>query len=411
MDISSLRERSKIGVYTVKELNEYIKRLIEGDRSLGAVTVNGEISNFTHHSSGHMYFTLKDDGSQIRAIMFRSAAEKLKFKPEAGMKVIIHGEISVFTRDGAYQLYASSMQPDGIGALYLAYEQLRKRLADEGLFDGEHKKSIPKFPRRIGVITSPTGAAIRDIINVSGRRYPVADLYLYPAIVQGANAVPSLVRAIDYFEESGLVDLIIIGRGGGSIEDLWAFNDELLARRIFKAKTPIISAVGHETDYTICDFVADLRAPTPSAGAEIAVPDLREIALRIDNSEQRCLNALLNQIDDARGRIEKYSACAMSDKIFDRIYDERELVSDSLSSAQSLIQAVIDKYRAELSVLAGKADSLSPLSVLSRGYTVTMQNESTVENASDVRAGADISVLFHDGSVNATVKEIKLNGQ
>ena len=292
MDISSLRERNMPRELSVSELNAYVKRLFDNDRALNAISVRGEISNFTYHRTGHLYFTLKDEDSQIRAVMFRSSASTLKFMPENGMKVIIRGSINVYTQTGSYQIYVNSMQPDGIGALYVAYEQLKSKLESEGLFSDEYKKQIPEYPKKIGVITSPTGAAVRDIINVTGRRFPLAQIYLYPSLVQGDGAEDNLIKALDYFESSGLVDLVIIGRGGGSIEDLWAFNGEKLARRIFECKTPIISAVGHETDFTICDFVADLRAPTPSAAAEIAVPDSRELRLRISGLYDRCERAL-----------------------------------------------------------------------------------------------------------------------
>ncbi len=241
MDINSLRERVN-GAISVSELNSYIKRMFESSRFLASVMVKGEISNFTYHRSGHLYFSLKDQDCNIKAVMFRSSAQRLKFMPETGMKVIVHGSVSVFERDGAYQLYITSMQPDGIGALYLAFEQLKNKLASEGLFSDEHKKAIPQFPTKIGVITSPTGAAVQDIINVAGRRFPLAKIFVYPALVQGEGSEESLLKALEYFEKSGLVDLIIIGRGGGSMEDLWSFNSESLARKIYAAKTPIISA-------------------------------------------------------------------------------------------------------------------------------------------------------------------------
>ena len=283
MDISSLRERREPSEITVSELNSYIKSILDNDKRLSAISVRGEISNFKRHSSGHLYFTLKDDGGQIRAVMFRSYADRIRFMPEDGMKVIVRAEVSVYAQAGTYQLYVNSMQPDGVGALYLAYEQLKERLACEGLFDQEHKIPLPSYPTRIGVITSPTSAAVRDIINVTGRRYPLATVYVYPALVQGDGAEKSLIEGLKYFEQSGLADVIIIGRGGGSIEDLWAFNSEALARCIYTMNTPVISAVGHETDFTICDFVADMRAPTPSAAAEIAVPDIRELSMRMDS--------------------------------------------------------------------------------------------------------------------------------
>ena len=282
MDISALREREFDCALTVSELNNYIKNLFDTNRTLMAVRVTGEISNFTDHRSGHLYFSLKDSDAQIKAVMFKSQRMRLKFSPEAGMKVTVHGSVSVYSQTGSVQIYVNSMEPDGIGALYVAYEQLKTRLKDEGLFDEDKKRLLPRFPERIGVITSPTGAAVRDIINVVGRRYPLAKIYLYPSLVQGEGAEENLIRAVDYFDKSRLVDLVIIGRGGGSIEDLWAFNSERLAYRIFEAEVPIISAVGHETDFTICDFVADMRAPTPSAAAEIAVPDIRELAVRLD---------------------------------------------------------------------------------------------------------------------------------
>ena len=293
IDINSLRERDNADILSVSALNNYIKNIFENNRTLSSVTVRGEISNFVNHRSGHLYFTLKDADGQIRSVMFKSRALTLKFMPESGMKVIVHGSVTVYPRDGSYQLYATSMQPDGIGALYLAYEQMKERLAKEGLFDESHKLPIPRIPATVGVITSPTGAAVRDIINVTGRRFPQAKILLYPALVQGEGAEASLISALDYLDKSGLCDVIIIGRGGGSIEDLWAFNGESLARRIYYATTPIISAVGHETDFTICDFVADMRAPTPSAAAEIAVPDRRELAQRLDSFVERLSLALL----------------------------------------------------------------------------------------------------------------------
>ena len=268
MDISMLRDRSD-SVMTVSELNNFIKSMFDSNRLLSSVYVKGEISNFVSHRSGHFYFSLKDADGQIKAVMFRSSALKLKFIPENGMKVTVFGSISVFSRDGVYQMYATSMQPDGIGALYLAYEQLKAKLTDEGLFRDDHKKLLPQYPSKIGVITSPTGAAVRDIINVLGRRYPLATVYIYPALVQGDGAARTLIDGVDYFDAAGLVDTIIIGRGGGSIEDLWEFNNEELARRIYACSIPVISAVGHETDFTICDFVADLRAPTPSAAGDL----------------------------------------------------------------------------------------------------------------------------------------------
>ena len=266
------------GAVSVTQLNEFVKALIDGSDCLSNLYVKGEISNFkNHYGTGHYYFTLKDDGGLIRAVMFRSSAAKLKFMPENGMKVVVHGRVSAFVRDGQYQLYADSMEPDGVGALYIAYEQLKKRLESEGLFAPERKRPLPKIPTRVGIITSATGAAVRDMIHVAGRRFPFAKLILYPSLVQGPGASAQLIEGVKYFNRTASVDVIIIGRGGGSIEDLWAFNDEQLARTVAASQIPVISAVGHETDFTICDFVADRRAPTPSAAAEIALPETAEL--------------------------------------------------------------------------------------------------------------------------------------
>lgn len=406
MDISSLRERDNIGAFSVSELNNYIKNLFDSNRTLAAVTVKGEISNFTNHRSGHLYFSLKDAEGQIRAVMFRSRAMSLKFMPESGMKVIVHGSVSVFPRDGAFQIYVNSMQPDGIGALYLAYEQLKEKLYSEGLFDPEHKKAIPEFPERIGVITSPTGAAVRDIINVSNRRYPLASIYLYPALVQGDGAVDSLIKALDYFESSGLCDTIIIGRGGGSIEDLWAFNSEKLARRIYEAKTPIISAVGHETDFTIADFVSDLRAPTPSAAAELAVPDLRELLMRVDNLLERGTSALGRRSERAREKLDRLKGALTSEKMLSYLDLKREKADGLAENATAAMKKTLDGLRARLAVGAGKLESLSPLSVLKRGYSIIEKNGATVKTVDSLRVGEKIDLRLTDGVATAEVTRI-----
>ena len=312
IDISSLRERSAPKPLTVSELNQYVKKIFDNDHTLSAISVRGEISNFVNHRSGHLYFSLKDAEGQIRAVMFRSSVARLKFIPENGMKVVVHGSVTVYQREGSYQLYVNSMEPDGIGGLYLAYEQLKERLYNEGLFDESHKKELPPLPLRIGVITSPTGAAVQDIINVTKRRFPIAKLYLYPSLVQGDGAEENLIKALDYYESSNLVDVIIIGRGGGSIEDLWAFNSERLARRIYSMQTPIISAVGHETDFTICDFVSDMRAPTPSAAAELSVPDMRELKIQIDNYLDKAAVKALSAIPSKEVLIAKMLGCLQS---------------------------------------------------------------------------------------------------
>ena len=391
------------GAFTVSELNAYIKNIFENDRTLRAVTVRAEISNLTRHSTGHIYFTLKDPEGQIRAVMFRSNAMRMAFMPESGMKVTVHGQISVYPRDGTYQIYVFSMQPDGIGALYLAYEQMKERLSAEGLFDQAHKKPIPKIPERIGVITSPTGAAVRDIINVITRRFPLAKIYLYPALVQGEGAEQSLICALDYLDSSGLCDVVIIGRGGGSIEDLWAFNSERLARRIYAATVPIISAVGHEIDYTICDFVADMRAPTPSAAAEIAVPDKKEIMIRLDGYNERCTSALRSFAKASRERLTallEREALTDPSSLLDK---KNDAVTGLYERASRSALVIVDSAGAEFSILAQKLNALSPLSVLSRGYSVVDKGGEVIKSKEQLSSGDEIKIRLTDGDVKARV--------
>lgn len=403
MDISSLRERQSSAAMTVSELNNLIKTMFDGNRFLSSVTLKGEISNFTNHRSGHLYFSIKDATSQIKAVMFRSSAAGLKFMPENGMKVIVHGAVSVFARDGAYQIYVTSLQPDGIGALYLAYEQLKERLAGEGLFDSETKKHIPIFPESIGVITSPTGAAVRDIINVIGRRFPLCKIYLYPALVQGDGAEDSLCKALQYFNDSKLVDTVIIGRGGGSIEDLWAFNSEKLARLIYSSDVPVISAVGHETDFTICDFVADLRAPTPSAAAELAVPDTRELMQRIDIFSDRIDAALVGMVENGFVRLEKVSENIFlkNPDLFFGKYDEAiEDLTDRLKRCIGDLTVFKENH---LSSLLGRLNALNPLMVLSRGFSVVEKEGKILSSVKSVKSGDEIRIRLSDGELNALV--------
>ena len=404
MDISALRERSDSAM-SVSELNNFIKSMFDSNRLLGSVHVRGEISNFTNHRSGHFYFSLKDESGQIKVVMFRSSAMRLKFIPENGMKVTLYGSITVFPRDGVYQLYATSMQPDGVGALYLAYEQMKARLEAEGLFSDLYKKDIPEYPERIGVITSPTGAAVRDIINVLGRRYPLATVYIYPALVQGEGAARTLIDGIDYFDKSKLVDTIIIGRGGGSIEDLWEFNNEGLARRIFECSIPVISAVGHETDFTICDFVADMRAPTPSAAAELAVPDIRELVMSVDALYDRADRALTRTAERARERLARLqSSRVLSDfsGVIGLLTDKVEQLKRNATVAYGAYLA--DKRLAFLTNV-GKLEALNPLSVMARGYSVAQKDDRTVASVSDVSIGDVITVRLSDGKISATVNE------
>jgi len=407
MDISSLRERANIYAFTVSELNNYIKSLFEGDRILSSITVKGEISNFTNHRSGHLYFSLKDSDGQIKAVMFRSYAQSLKFIPESGMKVVVSGSVNLYAPSGAYQIYVTSIQPDGIGALHLAYEQLKERLSAEGLFSEEHKRQIPAFPERIGVITSPTGAAVRDIINVISRRFPLANIYLYPALVQGEGSERSLIKALDYFDSSALCDVVIIGRGGGSIEDLWSFNSEALARRIFSARVPVISAVGHETDFTICDFVADLRAPTPSAAAELAVPDVRELLVRLSVTEDKAVSALKRRAERARERLTRLSFSVSRSGFELQIVQKRRDLESLLKKSNDALSALLAKYRILLSVNAEKLTALNPLATLSRGYAIAEHGGNVISGTEDVSVGDSISVILSDGRLIAEVKEKK----
>ncbi len=405
MDISYLRERPEKSELTVSELNSYIKHIFEADRNLSALTVRGEISNFTNHRTGHLYFSLKDEGGQVKAVMFRSSASALKFMPENGMKVIVRCSVSVYVQNGAYQLYVTSMQPDGIGALYLAYEQLKARLESEGMFSEEYKKPIPRYPSRIGVITSPTGAAVRDIIKVTGRRYPLASIYLYPSLVQGDGAEDNLIVGLDYFMNSHLVDVIIIGRGGGSIEDLWAFNSEKLARKIFECDIPVISAVGHETDFTICDFVSDLRAPTPSAAAEIAVPDVKEVHQSLSIDYDRCVSALKRIAERKEEKLNVIKEKAVLKNPMFLIETKNNVLAELKRNASDAIFKLIDKNDKKFAIAVGKANALSPLNVLSRGYSVASSKNAVIKSIKDIAIGDTLNLRISDGDISAVVTD------
>ncbi len=389
---------------TVSQLNEYIKMLLDSQPTLHRIYVRGEISNFKEYSSGHMYFTLKDEDSLIRAVMFRGHAARLKFRPENGMKVVICGNVSVYPRDGQYQLYAESIDPDGVGALYLAFEQLKAKLAEEGLFDESYKQPLPAFPSRVGIVTSPSGAAVKDMINVAGRRYPSAELVIYPSAVQGSEAVPQLISGINYFSNTRSVDVVIIGRGGGSLEDLWAFNNEQLARAISACRVPVISAVGHETDFTICDFVADRRAPTPSAAAELAVPDTSELRYKISSLTDRYAAQLMNRISQSRRQLELIAGSrALSDP--DTILNDRLVRLDrTLDALDRAIEAKSSAKRSDLREIAASLSALDPLAVLSRGYgAVTDAKGKIVKSVADLDIGQEIYVRLSDGHAVAEI--------
>lgn len=373
-------------IFSVAQLTGYIKDLIEEDGYLQNITVKGEISNFIAHRSGHWYFTLKDENSQIKAVMFRSSNMRVSFKPEDGHKVVLQGKVSVYEGRGEYQIYATAMKRDGLGDLYVAFEEMKARLAAEGLFDMQYKKPLPPFPSKIGIITSANGAAVRDIKNIASRRCPSVQLVLYPTLVQGAGTEESLIKALNCFENEYKVDAIIIGRGGGSIEDLWGFNSERLARKIFSMQTPVVSAVGHETDFTICDFVADLRAPTPSAAAELTVPDLNGLLLDLDSRYDRLTDTMESILEGEKERLEEY------------------LNAFKKTGLEQL------RFKGEqLKGLVGKIESLNPLAVLTRGYSVSSKEGKTVKSVAEVAVGEHLEVRFADGKIKTAILEKENN--
>ncbi len=381
-------------IATVSQINGYLKRLLDSNEILNNIWIKGEISNFKLHYSGHMYITLKDEGGVLKAVMFKSSALRLKFNPADGMKVLARGRISVYEQGGAYQLYIDEMIPDGVGALYLAYEQLKQKLLEEGLFDDEYKKPIPRFPEKIGVITAPTGAAVRDIINVITRRFPYAEIILYPTLVQGAEASKEISGAIQYFNKKCIVDTLIVGRGGGSIEDLWAFNEEIVARAIFESQIPVISAVGHETDFTIADFVADLRAPTPSAGAEIAVPSTAEIYAGISSYLTRILQAENNLIERKRFQLKNLKIRSPKDYL-----NEKNMLLDSyVKSIENSFNLKLLDNKKVFGELCAKLNTLSPLSVMARGYVIAEDNDgSIIKSAKQLKQDTEFDLRLSDG--------------
>ncbi len=397
-------------VFTVTALNEYIKMKLETDEALMRVFIRGEISNFTNHKSGHFYFTVKDETSRIAAVMFRSSASKLAFIPENGMKVIVGGRVSAYVRDGQYQIYADTLEPDGVGALYIAYEQLKAKLGAEGLFDEAKKKPLPRYPMRIGVITSPTGAAIRDIINILGRRFPIAEVVLYPSLVQGESAAPQLIEGLRYFNEKKNVNVIIIGRGGGSLEDLWAFNSEALVREVAASELPVISAVGHEIDFTLCDFAADRRAPTPSAAAELAVPERYELKRKLGNVTARLELLEGKKLELLRSTLERMKKSRALTDPRNFIDDKRMALGIAEDKLYNRITFLLERKKSALAGKTAKLDAMNPLSVLSRGYGAAFASDGTViRSAAQVEKGSDISLMLSDGTVRATVCDIVMN--
>ncbi|MDD4237832.1 MAG: exodeoxyribonuclease VII large subunit [Desulfotomaculaceae bacterium] len=394
-------------IITVHELTRHIKTLIEKDQLLVNVWVKGEISNFKAHSSGHLYFTLKDDLSCVKVVMFRSKSRLLPFQPKNGMAVTVRGYVSVFERDGNYQLYAEGLEPDGTGALFLAFEQLKKRLEQEGLFDRRHKQPLPLLPSRIGIVTSPTGAAIRDMLQIIGRRWPGREILLVPVPVQGEAAPQAVAQGIALLNQVAGVDLIITGRGGGSLEELWAFNTEIVARSIFHSKIPVISAVGHETDTTIADFVADVRAATPSAAAEIAVPDRRDMARYILTLKTRLTRGLDEKLATYKRRLESCLLNRVFNRPLDVICGVGQQSLDQLEHRlRQSITGTLERAGSQFAVLAGRLNTLSPLATLSRGYSIctTLDEKRVISDASAVEIGERLSLLLHQGKLEIVVK-------
>lgn len=396
-------------VISVGQLNRYVKSLLEQDPHLTPVMVSGEISNFVnHYKSGHLYFSLKDETALVKAVMFKTYASHLKFVPENGMKVIVRARVSLYEKDGAYQLYVEDMQPDGVGALQMAYEQLKKKLEAEGLFDPARKRPLPAYPMRVGVITSPTGAAVRDMLNILGRRFPLAKVVFMPVLVQGEGAPPQLVDALRTFEQQQAADVIIIGRGGGSLEDLWAFNTEEVCRAVAASNIPVISAVGHETDFTLCDFCADLRAPTPSAAAELAVPDAEELLLSLQQIRVRSQIALKTDIQKKMLQLTALrSKRALASPTF--YLEQNAMRLDMLTRQFSgLAQNSLAQAGAKLSAAAAALDAMSPLKVLSRGYAIPQdENGAVVHGVAALQAGDKLLLHMQDGCVNCTVNDVK----
>lgn len=394
----------KYPVYGVSQLNRYIKDLLDGDGSLSGLFVRGEISNYKLYPSGHHYFSLKDGEGSLRCVLFKRDAASLRFRPQNGMKVIAFGRVTVYPRDGQYQLYVAHMDPDGVGDLHAAFEELKAKLAAEGLFDEDHKKAVPRFPGRIALVTSPAGAAVRDMIRILGARWPSAEVYVVPCRVQGAEAPGEIAGAIRWVNAHHLADLIITGRGGGSMEDLWCFNDEAVARAIYDSDIPVISAVGHEPDVTIADYVADLRAATPSNGAELAVPDQNEQYALLDHLGRRMGKAVEGSIREGRALLERAGRCRMLRDPMSWVDDRRLLLDREQERLCRALAVSLDARRRDMARLAASMDALSPLKVLSRGYAIAKGPNGVVKSVRDAPPGSEVSVRVSDGTLFCAVK-------
>lgn len=417
-------------IYTVTQLNQQIKGMLESNPSFRNIFVQGEISNYKQHTSGHHYMTLKDADGAISAVLFRADAARLRFRLMNGMKVIARGRVSSFPKTGQVQLYLADLMPDGTGALHLAFEQLKSKLYAEGLFDQSHKQEIPRMPRTIALVTSPTGAAVRDMIRILGRRYPLAEVQLWPVLVQGENAAADIAKTIARINAHGQADVMIVGRGGGSLEDLWAFNEEIVARAIYNSKIPVISAVGHEPDVTIADFVADLRAPTPSGAAELAVPDRGELSILIDREQERLMTALENRLNGLANRLQaqedRLARCTPAQYVAERRRRTEELIErmrlaqlrkiDSLKTGFSYQEkklcdmpgVLLERRRGQLQSLSGQLDALSPLRVLARGFSVvTDAQNKIITDSADLQTDDAVTLRFAQGTAKAQITSVQ----
>ena len=395
--------------YTISQVNRYLKNIIESEPFLGDITLRGEISNFKAHYSGHLYLTLKDESSSIKAVMFKSDAMKLKIRPEDGMKVLARCRIGVYEASGSYQAYIREMTADGIGDLHIAFEKLKAKLDAEGLFDPSFKKSIPKFPEKIGVVTSSTGAAVQDICNVLGRRYPIGELIIRSTQVQGEGSAEDIANAIRFFNRECPVDVLIVGRGGGSIEDLWAFNEEVVARAVFESEIPVISAVGHETDFTICDFVADMRAPTPSAAAELAATPVTEIQGSIEWYETRLCTLMHEKIQKNRLRVQALGAKKTLMRLKNTFDDKRNSLGVIEEKLTALVYRRLDGAKSTLAVATAKLDGSSPLKIMSKGYCGIEKDEKPVRSALDLATGDNLALTLADGKLSAKITDIRID--
>ena len=391
---------------SVTDLNKYIKDKIANDEYLNNILVKGEISNFKNHYTGHLYFTLKDENSLIKCIMFKTYAQKLKFMPKDGMKVLILGGVSVFERDGVYQIYVKIMEEDGLGDLYTKYQELKEKLEKQGLFDKAHKKAIPLMPKTIGVLTSQTGSVIRDIINVSTRRNPNVYIRLLPVPVQGEGAAEKIAEGIDYMNKNKLADVLIIARGGGSLEDLWPFNEEIVAHSIYNSEIPVISAVGHETDFTIADFVADLRAPTPSAAAELAVPDIYEVKQKINTYQNRMKQALSKKLEIMKLRYEKCISSVVFKEPTRKIQDNYLKIESYIKQLENIIKVKEQKEKSRYIELISKLDTLSPLKTLIRGYSIIQKDGNVVKSVKQLKVGDKIDIRLSEGKAQGVIETI-----